>query len=374
MKFIVFVLLALLAYLLYRWRTATLHQNDYELAKLEDYTPKHALFLASVDPVVELPTYFKWRENILVPVRNQGKCASCWCFAVADCVADRVSILTGGKVRNNLSVQELLSCFNPSVFHCRNGGVPEVAYHYVIANGLHTETNYPYKQLVNHKVQRCTEDNSLLSYVTPDPFRHENNKDKVFGRSGSNKDLCVNLKLVDEDSLEYNETHQLNVTRMKQDIFANGPIVGTMFVRDDLYSYDGESVYSPRKGAKLRGGHAIEIFGWCEDNVNTEEKGFDSAYWICRNSWSSGTTKKTWPLNLSKVHNGWFYVKMGSDTCGIESRASSVQPLLNSSMYQYSKSQNRNELCYTSYSDYVNDPERVNFFSHLQERRRVKKL
>ena len=300
-----------------------------------------------------LPGYFKWKEKTLVPVRDQGKCASCWAFAVADCVADRVSILTGGKFRESLSVQELLSCINRHVFHCTKGGIPELAYSYVVAHGLSTEKDYPYEQLCKREILECKYKVPFWKYISVDEGRTEAHPTKIFGTEGSAKNLCLDLTLMKPGTSAFKKAVAKNVQNMKSEIYLHGPIVGTMYVHKDFYQYDGKSVYEHKKGSPLLGGHAIEIFGWCDEGKNTKEKGFGTAYWICRNSWGV-----KWPKHLPY---GLMYVRMGTNESGIESRASSVIPLLNSRMQHLSKTVNRGTLSYEKYEDYVADPQKINF-------------
>jgi hypothetical protein len=301
-----------------------------------------------------LPGYFKWKERVLVDVRDQGRCASCWAFAVTDCVADRLSILTGGVVRNNLSVQDL-QCYYRRLFTCKRGGIPELAYHYVISNGLQTETDHPYEQFQSREVNKCKQDGNLLDYWFYNFNKIENNKHRVFGKRGSSKSLCYNLATLPEGSDLYLAALQKNIQNMKTEIMLNGPIVGTMFVRKDLYMYDGKTVYESAPDSRVMGGHAIEIFGWSEKGQNTSEPGFQDAYWICRNSWGT-----KWP---KKLKYGLMYVKMGINESGIESRASCVEPVLNSATQVHHTKAIVEKQCYRSYEEYLNDPDRVNFIT-----------
>jgi C1A family cysteine protease len=276
--------LALLAW----WYLASERLDDddrtvfFAISRLGDFTPKHVyrhgpiMHLGRpVDPALVLPRYFKYKESLLVPVRSQGKCASCWAFAICDMLADRVSLYTGGSRRENLSVQEFLACFLPNDFHCKRGGIPEIAYTYPMTNGLTTEAAYPYEQENNQVMAPCrpTDGPRLLDIIMTSD-RHERYAARVFGRPGSNRSLC---------SMAF--SNETNILNMKTEIFLNGPIVGTIMVYDDLYQYDAESVYTRSPGSRFRGGHAIEIYGWSDEGANTAEAGFQGAYWICRNSW-----------------------------------------------------------------------------------------
>ncbi len=324
------------------------------------YQHGHLIHLGkAVAPADVLPRYFKYKERLLVPMRTQGQCASCWAFSVADCIADRVSLHTRGKVRNNLSVQELVSCFKPQRYHCDTGGLPEDAFNYVITKGLVTETQYPYNQLEGGANKPCLLDEySYWDTWTIDPSRHEKEPHRIFAKQGSMKELCyppLTQFLIDR-----------NIQNMKAEIMLNGPIVGTVMIYDDLYLYNAESVYTVSEGARLIGGHAIEIFGWSDEGQNTEERGFEGGYWCCRNSWGY-----KWPRNLAERHGGYFYVAMGTNEAGIESRASAAEPLLTQAMLDMGKESTWSSTAYLSYDSYINDPEREQFFQHLARRRRT---
>jgi cathepsin B len=306
----------------------------------------------AVDPDHGLPSYFKWKESMLVPVRDQGKCASCWAFAVTDCLADRLSLQTGGRVRNNLSVQELLSCFGGGAFHCKRGGVPELTYSYMISHGVSKEDDYPYENLLGGELDDCKASNSALNWVFKSSGRADRRKDKVFAAKSTSA-LCLDLTGLPKGTALYEQRLAFNVRNMKAEIYNHGPIVGTLYVHKDLYKYDGKSVYQHASDSPLMGGHAIEIFGWSDEGQNTKEPGFQQAYWVCRNSWGV-----KWPKTLPY---GLMYIRMGINESGIESRASSVEPLLNSDDRRLAASSVPESVSYSSYLDYVTDPTRVNF-------------
>ena len=334
-------------------------------AKYPTYTPSqvfhhnHIVTLGrAVDPKVALPSYLKYKEALLVPVRTQGDCASCWAFAIADMLADRISLHTRGRVITHLSPQELLSCFMPWFFPCKQGGIPEIALYYAIVRGLLSEKAYPYENESSTKISSCKTGRrmSVMELWNVDAGRHEKKPERVFAKDGSIRSLC------DEPSSQ--EVIDKNVENMKVEIMTNGPIIGTVHVHDDLYDYDGSSVYEVGPNAKLLGGHAVVIFGWSDAGANTDEVGFQGAYWHVRNSWLM------WPKNLPHKHTGWFYVKMGTNESGIESRASCASPLLTDAVKAMGKDSSWLSTAYTSYGAYVQDPERQNFFAHLADRRK----
>lgn len=356
------LLLVLMAiYSFYHRRTTRLF---YVLAQVGDFRDTrvftHSPIMTlgrGVDMKPTLPHYFKYKEKHLVPIRSQGQCASCWAFAVCDMIADRVSLATRGRHCELLSVQELVSCFRPRQFTCATGGIPELAYYYPMIYGLVHDRLYPYTQEHSRVIEPCQVPKavSLQEAVWQHKDIEERYPQRQFVELGSNRSLCVEPGSM-RDILR-------NITNMKTEIFLNGPIVGTLHVYDDLYQYDAESIYKVSPGARFKGGHAIEIFGWADKGSNTEESGFQGAYWICRNSWG-----KRWPKHMADKY-GWFYVAMGVNEAGIESRASSCKPLMTHQMKEMTKGVVKTDVAYTSYTAYVTDPERHNFFQHLQRRR-----
>jgi len=58
---------------------------------------------------------------------------------------------------------------------------------------------------------------------------------------------------------------------------------------------------------------------------------------------------------------------MGFNECGIESRASSVKPYVTEEMKLLNNKIKREDVCYTSYNKYFEDPEKVNFFNYVKQ-------
>jgi cathepsin L len=88
-----------------------------------------------------------WRtKGVVGPVENEGQCGSCWAFVTAESIASACAILNGKYVP--LSVQQIIDCsFSYGNEGC-NGGLPDNAFQYVIANkGLDTWASYPYTAL-----------------------------------------------------------------------------------------------------------------------------------------------------------------------------------------------------------------------------------
>ena len=84
---------------------------------------------------------------------------------------------------------------------------------------------------------------------------------------------------------------------------------------EDFINFNGTSVYKYDHKSESQGGHAIEVIGYCDKNIDIRHdfQGFDEGYWICRNSWS-----RDWPRKTND--KGYFAIVMGRNECGIESR------------------------------------------------------
>ncbi|CAL4885003.1 unnamed protein product [Urochloa decumbens] len=92
---------------------------------------------------VNLPWAVDWRyKGAVTPVKNQGKCGSCWAFSTVAAVEGINQITTGKLV--SLSEQELMDC-DSTLDHGCGGGIMDFAFAFIMGNqGIHTEEDYPY--------------------------------------------------------------------------------------------------------------------------------------------------------------------------------------------------------------------------------------
>ncbi|CAN0298968.1 unnamed protein product [Ectocarpus sp. 6 AP-2014] len=301
---------------------------------------------------LDLPRYLKYDENKLSPIRDQGTCASCWSIGVTGILADRISVYTNGAINEELSKQEMISCWDGHQnMGCSVGGIPELAYNYIMKNGIALEKDFPYAQEFTKKIASC---------------KAKKSGRRVFAQRGSAVSLCVDPDQFKQGSTQYNNTIATNIANMKRELYMRGPIVGTLMIHESTYDYDGLCVYngSKKTGDKFVGGHVVIITGYADAGANTDEPGFSGAYWICKQSWGLEFPSK------SPVHAGYMFVDMGTNCAGIESRASACMPVITREIRE-NMAASLDESRFTSYEAYKRSPGRHNFVRRTTRLRRA---
>eukprot|EP00178_Gracilaria_changii_P007931 TRINITY_DN2462_c0_g1_i1.p1 TRINITY_DN2462_c0_g1~~TRINITY_DN2462_c0_g1_i1.p1 ORF type:complete len:304 (+),score=56.18 TRINITY_DN2462_c0_g1_i1:1-912(+) len=206
-----------------------------------------------------------------LPIRDQGKCGSCWAFGAAEALSERFCIATGEPTV--LSPQWLVSCDKYGNFGC-NGGMLPATWAYLGAKGIPEDDCLPYTSGTTSKSGKCPK-------------------------------TC-------EDGSEPNR-YRVKVTSIRvysgaeaiQEALQNGPVETGFTVYEDFMAYGG-GIYSHEQGSAL-GGHAVAIVGW-----GTED-GTD--YWLVKNSWSA-----FWG------DEGFFKIVRGTNECGFEGGAMAGMP------------------------------------------------
>jgi C1A family cysteine protease len=182
--------------------------------------------LTADPPSTGAPASVDWSypSNYVTPVRNQGSCGSCWAFAAAGALESYTlikQILPGQDL--NLAEQVLVSCSGAG--SC--GGSIGSASNYIRDKGLPLEGCFPYTATNNLCSSAC------YTYQT-DSYRVQN--------------------------WAYVTTTSVSVEAIKNALVTYGPLVTTMDVYSDFFSYRS-GVYAYASGA-YQGGHAILIVGY----------------------------------------------------------------------------------------------------------------
>jgi C1A family cysteine protease len=200
-------------------------------------------------PIVGAPPSLDWRNNggnFVTPVRNQLSCGSCWAFATTAALESAVlrAENTPG-IDLNLSEQVLISCGISGANDAGScgGGSIDYASDYIRNTGLPLETCYPYT-----------------------------------GGNGSCGSACASYQTSTYQiaSWAYVTTTSATVSAIRDALVSCGPLVTTMEVYEDFYSYSG-GVFSYATGAD-EGGHAVLIVGYSDAGQ----------YFIVKNSWGAG--------------------------------------------------------------------------------------
>lgn len=277
---------------------STYKQRNFSRPCLTSVKGIDKLPLRVLTSAVKMPDNFCWQPQDLTETRDQGSCGSCWAQSFASMIGDRVSAQTNGKVRTAVSVVQIMECSEyPS-------GINPIG---CDGNVLETVVN----SLGSKNVQFVQEHDYPREYAS----KNTDTKDCILTPSATKYYVTVSNPFLISQSGDSNIP--ANIENMKQHIYNEGPIVAGIEVYNDFMNYDGLTIYEPGadKGDMI-GGHAIEVVGWGMDPSS------NTGYWVCRNSWGTA-----WPAKHKKCAGvGFFFVKMGSNVCGIESLCLGVVP------------------------------------------------
>ena len=202
-----------------------------------------------------LPVSFDWRTSDIAKrckpnVLAQESCGACYAFATAQVFAARYCSVTSGNVVD-FSPQDILAC-NSRTNAC-NGGILDIAANYLEEYGVASLACIPYKEqntpdTSNTPSQKCSTTCTVSGVTMEKKFCKKGTTIMLYGKE-----------------------------RIKNEIYARGPVASSMTVWSDLSSYK-TGVYKQTSGTK-QGGHAIILIGWGTEN--------GAEYWIVQNSWGA---------------------------------------------------------------------------------------
>ncbi|KAJ4459378.1 putative Cathepsin B [Paratrimastix pyriformis] len=239
-------------------------------------------------------------------LRDQGGCGSCWAFAAAASITDRICIATKGAMNPIISAEDIVSCcsITHAPLECTsdkgcNGGQIKDPWSYwhskgVVTGGLYgdTQTCQPYTiPPCEHHVDGPRPSCAGEDYKTPQCLRTCSNSsidyksDKTFG------DKAYSVS---------------GVQNIMQELVQHGPLSASLSVYEDFEAYKG-GVYQHVKGSFL-GLHAVSLIGYGVDN--------GTPYWLLKNSW-----------NNDWGEGGFFRILRGKNECGIEGEIAGSVPM-----------------------------------------------
>jgi C1A family cysteine protease len=202
---------------------------------------------------------FTWGDrhgkNWITPVKDQGRCGSCWAFATAGATEAVTNLYFNQHLNLDLAEQDALSCSGAG--DCSWGGLPGPTLDYFANTGIVEEACFPYSA-TDQACNKCRSPDELINISGRIPF----------GSSGY---------LKTEDTL-------------KRMIIENGPVSGGI--------------------RSLR--HAMTLVGFAKDYSDGR------TIWIFKNSWGSrwgGKQNGEWGGDVD-AENGYAHVKLDINNIG----------------------------------------------------------
>ena len=223
------------------------------------------LFPQNEDPHA-LPKTVDWREHgFVTPVKNQGRCGSCWAFSTTGSVEGQHFRATGKLI--SLSEQNLVDCSAPENDHGCQGGLTDQAFSYIAVNGgIEKESDYPYQGAQG----KCQFDPSKVAATVA----------------------------------SYVDIQQQNETQLMEAVATIGPISVGIDAKGDGFMYYKRGIFYADNCSPRLLDHGVLVVGYGTEN------GQD--YWLVKNSWGPN-----WGLNgyVKMARNRW-------NNCGIATAAS----------------------------------------------------
>jgi C1A family cysteine protease len=177
-----------------------------------------------------------WRdEHKVTSIKNQGSCGSCWAFSSVGATESAWAIKH--NMLSNLSEQELIDC--SSLNHGCQGGSMDLAFQYIMNNGLCTNLSYPY--IAN---------NSTCMINQCEPIVHISN---------------------------YSDVYPNNETLLKSSVAIQPVSVAIQANKRSFQMYQSGIYNDPSCGYQLDHGVLVVGYGYDEQ--------YDMKYWIIKNSW-----------------------------------------------------------------------------------------
>jgi cathepsin B len=262
-----------------------------------------ACALASAQPA-SFDSRSAW-STCLWPINDQQQCGSCYAFASAEVVSNRLCTSTGSVNALRASPQSILDAENDAGNAPCNGGYPPNVLEWLAY------------QLTNAGVCTCSNEckNGCTPYIAGDC-----EEGTCSGGSEYFNTYVADLQSCSSATLSASAATAAMVSpdapSIQAEIERNGPVVAAMSICYSFYTWFQHgpagayaTACTPNSNDYL-GGHAVKITGWAQDA--SSPTGYS---WTIANSWGA-----TWG------NSGYFSLPLGQtpSACGVESLVSTV--------------------------------------------------
>lgn len=221
---------------------------------------------------------------------EQASCGSCFAFSSVSMLQDRWAIATRQSCPP-LAVRVACSCLTASdAGPCCEGGQPYDVGAFLETNGVPADACFPYQgsEEASGTSEDCTDLGNVAKCNDP-KYMKDGKRITWYAIKGSNAYLTETGKEATPDVI------RSNIEKIKNELYANGPVVGAFFVYKDFTdlakgapdSWPG-GIYKHTGEGGILGGHAIVIVGYGPN------------WWHIRNSWSTSWNDQ----GYCKVYDG----------------------------------------------------------------------
>jgi len=218
------------------------------------------------------PSKLDYSGTATSAVKDQGYCGSCWAFSATEGIESAVYMQHG--VMPTLSTQQLVAC-DRNDGGCNGGDLP-TAFDFIEKDGgMDSDDNYPDTSSEGGRSGRCKSHGHVVKVT-----------DYKYAVAPCEGGKCGNQ---DEDGL-------------KAALAKHGPL--SVCVNANDWSADTHGILEKGScsGAYNTLDHCVQLVGY-DTTASTP-------YWIVKNSWGS-----------SWAQNGFIYLPMGENSCGIADEA-----------------------------------------------------
>jgi len=222
------------------------------------------LMLRRVHDPSPLPKSFNWTQlSSMQNILDQGQCGSCWAVAATAVLSAHSEIYGDGRM---LSAQQIVSC-TPNPHSCGghggcDGATAELAFDYVLENGLVDDEAFPYTEL--EAIPTTPDCPSEMSPAKSSKIGLKDTKDFAVQKIGNNFGM-TGWERLPENKLE----------PLMRALVERGPVAVSVAASDMWSFYEHGIMDDCVKDAVVN--HAVTLIGYGSLG--------DDGYWLIQNSW-----------------------------------------------------------------------------------------